>query len=67
VKLRPEAPSPLLSDMRLCCGDGEKDKILTLHGYEDVVFSVLFSLDGRRIVSSSRDGTVRVWKLANQK
>ena len=32
-----------------------------LEGHTDVVTSVSFSADGRRVVSGSRDNTVRVW------
>src|SRR5271163_1585223 len=35
--------------------------IQTLAGHLDVVFAVAFSPDGRRIVSGSRDKTIKVW------
>ena len=32
-----------------------------LHGHEELVYSVAFSPDGKRIVSGSYDNTVKVW------
>jgi WD40 repeat protein len=34
---------------------------LTLQGHTDQVMSVAFSLNGKRLASASRDGTVKVW------
>jgi WD40 repeat protein len=34
---------------------------LTLQGYAGGVFSVIFSLDGKRIASGSMDGTAKIW------
>jgi WD40 repeat protein len=39
-------------------------EILTLKGHTDGVSSVAFSPDGRRIVSGSGDGTLKVWDAA---
>ena len=36
----------------------------TLRGHTRDITSLVFSPDGRRLASSSRDGTVRVWELA---
>jgi WD40 repeat protein len=36
-------------------------EMLTLRGHSDDVMSVSFSPNGQRIVSGSRDGTVKVW------
>jgi WD40 repeat protein len=36
-------------------------QLLQLQGHDDFVFSVAFSPDGSKIVSGSRDKTIRVW------
>ena len=33
----------------------------TLEGHADVVFSVSYSPDGKKIISGSWDGTLRIW------
>jgi WD40 repeat protein len=35
----------------------------TLRGHTDIVSSVAFSRDGKRLASASQDGTVKVWKV----
>ena len=40
---------------------GESQEILTLNGRSGRVWSVCFSLDGKRIFSGSDDKTVKVW------
>lgn len=36
----------------------------TLRGHTDFVMSLAFSPDGSRLVSASRDRTLKVWELA---
>lgn len=38
-----------------------------LKGHEDAAFSVSFSPDGKRIVSASKDKTIRVWDIETEK
>jgi WD40 repeat protein len=38
----------------------------TLRGHKGMVMSLAFSPDGRRLVSGSRDGTVRVWDMTSR-
>jgi eukaryotic-like serine/threonine-protein kinase len=42
-------------------GSERKDELLNFVGHTDLVIRVAFDRDGRRIVSSSQDGTARVW------
>jgi WD40 repeat protein len=36
-------------------------EVCTLHGHKGSVFGVSFSPDGRRLATSSGDGTVKIW------
>jgi WD40 repeat protein len=44
-------------------GDEPTTESIVLSGHEDNVTSVAFSLDGRRLATSSLDATVRVWRM----
>jgi WD40 repeat protein len=39
--------------------------LATLAGHDDVVKSAVFSPDGRRVATTSFDGTARVWDVAS--
>jgi WD40 repeat protein len=44
--------------------DVSREKVgSTLRGHTDAVRSIAWSLDGRRLVSASNDGTVKVWDV----
>jgi WD40 repeat protein len=36
-------------------------EVRTLKGHSDVLWSATFSPDGKRLVTASDDGTVRIW------
>ncbi|GAM22584.1 hypothetical protein SAMD00019534_057590 [Acytostelium subglobosum LB1] len=49
------------------CYDLTTKKSYTLRGHSDLVMAIDVSHDGKQLVSASRDNTVRLWDLENQK
>ncbi len=60
-KVRPEAEDALRQAVQASRVQ------LTLRGHTDVVWSAVFSLDGKRIATGSRDGTAKIWDAATGK
>ena len=38
-------------------------EVLSLRGHADIIWSVAFSRDGKRLASGSQDKTIKVWDL----
>ena len=41
--------------------------VITLEGHEDSVTSVVFSVDGNKVISGSKDKTIRIWEAQTGK
>jgi WD40 repeat protein len=41
-------------------------ELLSLTGHSDTVLSVMFTSNGRRVISGSSDGTVRLWDISGR-
>jgi WD40 repeat protein len=53
-----------LSVKTIFTSDAKSGKVLhTLEGHTDFVNSVVFSHDGKKLISSSHDKTARIWDL----
>ena len=58
------APSPATYDGTVRLWDVETGRCLrVLEGHTDYVWSVAWSVDGRRALSGSNDNTVRLWDV----
>jgi WD40 repeat protein len=57
------ADSVLVWDVRASADEAQPQPV-TLRGHERPVRQILFSPDGRRLLSGSFDGTVRIWNLS---
>ncbi|KAJ1555786.1 hypothetical protein HK405_013091, partial [Cladochytrium tenue] len=69
VAFSPDAKCPRVAvglvgtDICVWAGDAFQERTL-LVGHKERIYSVAFSVDGRRIVSGSNDGTARIWDAA---
>ena len=57
----PNRPFVLDAEYALENASSSQQELVDMTGHTDVVYSANFSPDGRRVVSSSRDGTARIW------
>jgi len=55
------------SDLTIKLWDTNNDysNTKTLHGHDHSISTVRFTPDGERLVSASRDKTIRVWEVAS--
>ena len=58
-------PLLLILGMAGSSNESEAAETLRLKGHSETVYSVSFSPDGKRIVSSSYDSTVKVWDISS--
>lgn len=55
------------TDLTIKLWDTQNDykNVRTLHGHDHSISTVRFTPDGERLVSASRDKTIRVWEVAS--
>jgi WD40 repeat protein len=65
LRCRPTASSPRpVAAMASCAlGRGDGEEVSRLVGHTGIVWSVAFSINGKRLVSGSADRTARLWGL----
>jgi WD40 repeat protein len=42
----------------------QKKEVYILSGHKGAVFNIIFSIDGKMVISASRDGVLKIWDLA---
>ena len=43
------------------------EEFCSLSGHEELISSIQFSPDGKQLISSSGDSTIKIWQIENQK
>lgn len=64
-QIRQEVSRPWLRPLHACLDAPGGALLRTLEGHTSVVLTLVVAPDGRRVVSGSEDGTIRVWDLAS--
>ena len=55
------------TDLAIKLWDTQNDykNVRTLHGHDHSISTVRFTPDGERLISASRDKTIRIWQVAS--